>query len=168
MPRPHRGRSSALGIEIERKFLVGDRSVLRGLIGVPYRQGYLSTDAERTVRVRRAGERGYVTVKGISRGPARAEFEYAIPAADADAMLDALALRPIVEKTRYVVHSGGRRWEIDVFEGANEGLVVAEVELEAVDAALEIPGWAGAEVTHDPRYFNANLVAHPYSEWRER
>jgi adenylate cyclase len=156
-----------LGIEIERKFLVRDRAVLDGAAGVPYRQGYLSTDSERTVRVRRAGDRGYVTVKGRSHGPARAEFEYTIPAPDADAMLDTLALRPIVEKTRHVVDAGGRRWEIDVFGGANEGLMIAEVELESADAPLEIPGWAGAEVTHDPRYFNANLVAHPYSEWRE-
>ena len=156
-----------MGIEIERKFLVRDRSVIEGSVGLPYRQGYLSTDPERTVRVRRAGDRGYVTVKGRSRGPARAEFEYAIPAADADAMLDTLALRPIVEKTRHVVEAGGRRWEIDVFGGVNEGLVVAEVELDSADATLEIPAWAGAEVTDDPRYFNANLVAHPYSEWRE-
>jgi adenylate cyclase len=156
-----------LGIEIERKFLVRDRSVLRGVAGISYRQGYLSTDPERTVRIRRAGDRGYVTIKGISRGPARAEFEYVIPAADADAMLDTLAQRPIVEKTRHVVEAGGRRWEIDVFAGANEGLVVAEVELDSADAVLEIPAWAGAEVTTDPRYFNANLVAHPYVEWRE-
>jgi adenylate cyclase len=166
--RPQHRRRAALGIEIERKFLVRDRSVLRGVAGVSYRQGYLSTDPERTVRVRRAGERGYVTFKGISHGPARAEFEYSIPAEDADAMLDALALRPIVEKTRYVVESGGRRWEIDVFEGVNEGLVVAEVELESAEASVEVPAWAGNEVTDDPRYFNANLVAHPYSEWRER
>jgi adenylate cyclase len=156
-----------VGIEIERKFLVADMAAIEGSAGVTYRQGYLSTDPQRTVRVRRAGDRGYVTIKGLSRGPARAEFEYEIPAADADAMLDTLALRPIVEKRRHVLEAGGRRWEVDVFEGANVGLVVAEVELESADAPLEIPAWAGAEVTDDPRYYNANLVAHPYAEWRE-
>ena len=156
-----------MGVEIERKFLVRDMAVLRGLTGVSYRQGYLSTDPARTVRVRRAGDHAFVTVKGASTGPARAEFEYEIPPAEADAMLDSLALRPVIDKTRYRVDAGGRTWEIDVFGGVNEGLVVAEVELESADAALEIPPWAGPEVTHDQRYFNASLVAHPYPEWRE-
>lgn len=156
-----------MGIEIERKFLVRDLSVVAGHAGTRYRQGYLSVDPERTVRVRVAGERAFVTIKGLSRGPSRAEFEYGIPVPDADLMLDSLALRPLIEKTRHVVEAGGRRWEVDVFAGANAGLVVAEIELESADAPLQVPAWAGSEVTDDPRYYNANLVAHPYAEWRE-
>src|ERR1035437_4312505 len=156
-----------MGLEIERKFLVRDVAVLAGVDGVAFRQGYLSTEPERSVRVRRSGDVAFITIKGISdlSGVSRAEFEYPIPAEDADAMLDELALRPLIEKTRYRVEAGGRVWEIDVFAGANEGLVVAEVELPTEQAEVAVPAWAGAEVTGDPRYYNANLVAHPYREW---
>lgn len=156
-----------MALEIERKFLVRDLSVLAGVPGIPYRQGYLSTVPERTVRVRRFGDLASMTVKGLTSpdGTSRAEFEYAIPPEDADAMLDRLALRPLIEKIRYRVESGGRVWEIDVFAGANDGLVVAEVELPAEDAKVALPPWAGVEVTGDPRYYNANLVAHPYRDW---
>ena len=156
-----------MGTEIERKFLVRDLSVLAGVPGTAFRQGYLSTDPERSVRVRLSGDLAFVTVKGITgpSGTTRAEFEYSIPPEDADAMLDELALRPLIEKTRYRVEDGGRLWEIDVFSGANEGLVVAEVELPTEDAAVEVPAWVGGEVTGDARYYNANLVAHPYRDW---
>jgi adenylate cyclase len=156
-----------MGLEIERKFLVRDMAVLAGVDGVAFRQGYLSTEPERSVRVRRSGDVAFITIKGISdpSGVSRAEFEYPIPAEDADAMLDELALRPLIEKTRYRVEAGGRVWEIDVFAGANEGLVVAEVELPTEQAEVAVPAWAGAEVTGDPRYYNANLVAHPYRDW---
>lgn len=156
-----------MGLEIERKFLVRDTSVLAGVPGVVFRQGYLSTEPERSVRVRRMGDLAFVTIKGISgpTGASRAEFEYPIPAEDADAMLEELALRPLIEKTRYRIEAGGRVWEIDVFAGANEGLVVAEVELPTEDASVVVPAWAGAEVTGDPRYYNANLVGHPYRDW---
>jgi CYTH domain-containing protein len=157
-----------MGLEIERKFLVRDMSIVAGVPGVAYRQGYLSTEPERAVRVRRAGRSAFVTIKGLSgpSGASRAEFEYPIPPEDADAMLDKLALRPLIEKTRYRVEAGGRTWEIDVFAGANEGLVVAEVELPSEGAQVTIPAWAGEEVTGDPRYYNASLVAHPYRDWR--
>jgi adenylate cyclase len=156
-----------VGLEIERKFLVDDTSVLAGVPGVRFRQGYLSTEPERSVRVRRAGDLAFVTIKGISgrTGASRAEFDYPIPAEDADTMLDELALRPLIEKTRYRIEAGGRVWEIDVFAGANEGLVVAEVELPTEDASVVVPAWAGVEVTGDPRYYNANLVGHPYRDW---
>lgn len=154
-----------MGLEIERKFLVRDPSVLEGLTGTRYRQGYLSTNPERTVRVRVAGDRGSLTIKGISRGPSRAEFEYPIAVSEAAQLLDELALRPLIEKTRYRLEHAGRTWEIDVFEGENAGLVVAEVELPTADASLVLPAWVGAEVTDDPRYFNASLVDHPYREW---
>jgi CYTH domain-containing protein len=153
-----------MGIEIERKFLVRDRVFLDDVAGVTYRQGYLSTDPERTVRIRRAGDHGYVTIKGRSHGATRAEFEYEIPVADADAML-ALCVPPVIEKIRHRVEHAGRTWEVDVFGGANERLVVAEVELPSEDAVVDLPDWIGDEVTDDPRYYNANLIKHPFREW---
>lgn len=175
-----------MATEIERKFLVRDLSVLEGVQGTVMRQGYLSTAPERTVRVRRAGDRGFLTIKGAVTGgastdsaagrkaspgasvrvPSRPEFEYEIPAREADELLDTLALKPLVEKVRYRVPFEGLVWEVDVFAGENEGLVVAEVELPSEDAPVAPPPWVGAEVTEDPRYYNANLVAHPYREWR--
>ncbi len=154
-----------MGREIERKFLVRDLAVLRGLSGTVYRQGYLSTAPERTVRVRRTGERAFLTIKGPNRGALRAEYEYEIPRDDADELLDRLALRPLVEKTRYRVAAGELTWELDVFAGENEGLVVAEVELPFEGCPVALPWWVGEEVTDDPRYLNANLVAHPYRTW---
>ncbi len=154
-----------MGVEIERKFLVRDTSVLGTSPGVPYRQGYLSTDVDRTVRVRRAGEHAYVTIKGRTRGATRAEFEYEIPLDDVDALLG-LCLAPIIEKVRHRVPHAGLVWEVDVFGGANDGLVVAEVELPSEDTVVELPSWVGAEVTGDARYYNANLIANPYRDWR--
>jgi CYTH domain-containing protein len=153
-----------MGIEIERKFLVADRSILDGRIGVPYRQGYLSADPARTVRVRRAGDHAYLTIKGISQGASRAEFEYPIPVDDAEALL-ALCEGRIIDKVRYRVGHAGLTWEIDVFAGDNEGLVVAEVEIPDVETVVDIPTWAGDEVTHDPRYFNSSLVSRPFRDW---
>ena len=121
-----------MGTEIERKFLVRDVSAVRDATGVPYRQGYLSTVPERTVRVRVAGEHAFITIKGTNVGATRAEFEYEIPLADAQALLR-MCLPPLVEKTRYRIDHGGLTWEVDVFEGENDGLVVAEVELPAAD-----------------------------------
>jgi adenylate cyclase len=129
------------------------------------RQGYLSTVKERTVRVRLVDGAGFLTVKGITLGATRAEFEYPVPGDDAAAMLDDLCERPLVEKTRHIVEHEGLTWEVDEFAGVNEGLIVAEVELERSDQEVPLPPWIGAEVTDDPRYFNANLIAHPYSEW---
>jgi CYTH domain-containing protein len=117
------------------------------------------------VRVRAAGDQGSITIKGITIGATRTEFEYPIPLADANAMLDELCERPIIEKTRHVVEVDGTIWEIDEFAGLNEGLIVAEVELDSVDQGFTRPEWIGDEVTDDPRYFNANLISHPYSEW---
>jgi adenylate cyclase len=156
-----------VAVEIERKFLVRDPAVVEGLAGTAIRQGYLSTAPERTVRVRRAGERAFLTVKGAPAPAAlsRPEFEYEIPAADADELLGTLAHKPLIEKTRYRVTASGRVWEVDVFGGENEGLVMAEVELAAESAVVVLPDWVGAEVTGDPRYFNVNLVAHPYRTW---
>ena len=155
-------------VEIERKFLVLDLSAVSGVPGTPIRQGFLSTDPERVVRVRVAGPRAFVTIKGRTVGISRSEYEYEVPVAEADEMLARLALRPLVEKTRYKVAFDGLVWEVDVFSGENTGLVVAEVELPAEDAAVALPAWVGREVTADRRYYNANLVGHPYREWGRR
>lgn len=154
-----------MGEEIERKFLVSGEAWRQTAEGTRYRQGFLSTEPERTVRVRVAGPRGSITVKGKNVGARRAEFEYEIPVADAERMLDSLCKRPLIEKVRYVLAVGAHTWEIDVFEGDNAGLVVAEIELRREDEAFERPEWVGDEVTGDPRYFNSNLVANPYRAW---
>jgi len=156
-----------MGKEIERKFLVVSdawRSLGRG---TRYRQGYLSTVKERTVRVRTIADKGYLTIKGVSKGIARLEFEYEIPVEDADNLLDQLCERPLIEKDRYKISLGERIWEVDEFFGDNAGLIIAEVELESEDQAFDTPDWIGQEVSDDPRYFNANLIANPYKNWSE-
>ena len=154
-----------MGKEIERKFLVRGDSWRAGAHGKRYRQGYLSTVKERTVRVRVAGDQGYVTIKGITIGDTRPEYEYEIPLADANEMIDKLCERPFIEKTRYRIPQGEVVFEVDEFEGVNHGLIVAEVELKSEDEKFDKPGWLGDEVSNDPRYFNANLVAKPFTTW---
>jgi adenylate cyclase len=146
-----------MAVEIERKFLVKD-DTWRGLgKGSHYRQGYLSTEPGRTVRLRVAAGKGFLTIKGKTVNATRSQ--------DADAMLDELCARPLIEKTRYRIEYQGLVWEVDEFEGENAGLVVAEVELAAEDQVVALPAWVGEEVTTDPRYYNANLIAHPFSRW---
>ncbi|MDH3625992.1 MAG: CYTH domain-containing protein [Myxococcales bacterium] len=151
--------------EIERKFLVTSDTWRRKAKGTYYRQGFLSTEPARTVRVRIAGERGTLTIKGKTVGATRDEFEYDIPREQAEQLLDTLCLRPLIEKVRYLVREGAHTWEVDVFEGENAGLMVAEIELQREDEVFERPDWLGREVTDDPRYFNANLVENPYRTW---
>jgi CYTH domain-containing protein len=151
--------------EIERKFLIrSDAWRASARAGTPYQQGYLSNTKACTVRVRLAGTRGYLTVKGTTVGATRDEFEYEIPAADARHMLEHLCDASIV-KTRYVVPFEGHDWEVDEFGGANAGLLVAEIELADEAESFAQPDWVGEEVTHDPRYFNANLVRSPWRSW---
>ena len=158
-----------MATEIERKFLVHrDAWPADPVAGVRYRQGYLASFPSPVVRVRVAGKHGYLTIKGPSSGIARKEFEYPIPLADAEEMLDTLCATPIIEKVRYRVPYAGFTWEVDAFEGANAGLLLAEVELPAADAPVELPPWVGREVSDDPRYFNANLAVHPFAEWGDR
>ena len=157
-----------MGQEIERKFLVR-KEVWKNQPkdGQVYRQGYLNSVKERTVRVRIANNKGFLTVKGLSRGATRLEFEYEIPVEDAQKLLD-LCEKPLIEKTRFKIEHGGFVWEVDEFFGENEGLILAEIELESEDQTFSKPDWLAEEVTDDPRYFNANLVQHPYSAWAER
>ena len=152
-----------MGKETERKYLVSSNDWRVGQ-GVVYRQGYLNTDIQRSVRVRVAGDKAFLTVKGVTVGATRREYEYEIPVDDATEMLD-LCEGPLIEKRRYVVEHEGMTWEIDEFFGDNEGLIVAEIELASEDQAFAKPSWIGDEVTEDPRYYNVNLVQHPYQSW---
>jgi CYTH domain-containing protein len=154
-----------MGQEIERKFLVKGTAWKAQAAGMLYRQGYLSSVKERTVRVRIGGEKAFLTIKGLNKGVTRTEFEYPVPVDDAAAMLDGLCERPLIEKTRYVLPSGGYTWEIDEFHGDNDGLVMAEVELQRADDKPPLPEWVGEEVSSDARYFNSNLVKKPFKTW---
>jgi CYTH domain-containing protein len=159
------GKEKIMGVEIERKFiLTGDewRSLSRG---TAYRQGYLNSQKERTVRVRTIDDKGFLTIKGISVGATRMEYEYEIPVEDANVLLDELCEKPLIEKKRYKIDFGGFVWEVDEFFGENEGLIVAEIELESEDQTFDKPSWVGDEVSGDSRYFNSNLIQHPYSSW---
>jgi len=153
--------------EIERKFLLKS-DTWRGLAhGVTYRQGYLCTVPERTVRVRIAGEAAFLTVKGLTIGNSRAEFEYAIPVRDAEQMLK-LCEGPLVEKSRYEIPHAGKTWQVDEFFGENLGLIIAEVELASESEQPELPDWIGEEVSGNPRYYNASLARNPFSGWAQR
>lgn len=156
--------------EIERKFLVQGEA-WRTTTGARYRQGYLSLDPLRTVRVRTVekpatGEQqGYLTIKGKAVELARPEYEYEIPVADAHELLNQLCQRPLIEKIRHRLPIDDVVWEIDEFLGENAGLVVAEVELTSADQPFAKPAWLGEEVTDDPRYLNASLVTLPFTHW---
>ncbi len=129
------------------------------------RQGYLSSARERVVRVRIEGEQAMLTIKGANVGATRGEWEYPIPLADAAELLDGLCEQPLIEKYRHRIEHAGMVWEVDEFLGANAGLVVAEIELASEDQPFEKPDWIGAEVSGDARYYNANLIRHPFSQW---
>lgn len=151
--------------EIERKFLVTGTEWKRLAGAARCRQGYLLSAKERSVRVRTIDNRGYLTVKRITIGAARWEYEYEIPAADAEAMLADLCEKPLIEKNRYRIAMGSHIWEIDEFLGENSGLVVAEVELKSEGETFDKPAWIGKEVTGDPRYFNTSLTRKPFTKW---
>lgn len=157
-----------MAVEIERKFTVDTSRLIFGEGGTRITQGYLSSAKGRTVRVRVEDGAATLTIKGPSEGNARAEYEYSIPLADAREMLADLCEGPLIDKTRHRLRFADRTWEVDVFHGDNEGLVVAEVELESADAEVELPDWVKGEVSHDRRYFNSNLAKAPYSTWEDR
>ena len=167
-PRPMNS-SNAEPLEIERKFLIvtdGWRSMEEGS---PKRlsQGYLCSDTHKSVRVRIAGERATITVKGAREGISRLELQYDIPVPHAEMML-ALCEKPLIDKTRHIVRHDGMKWEVDIFHGENEGLQVAEIELEHEDQPVKIPDWAGQEVSHEARYYNSCLAKFPYSAWKDQ
>ena len=152
--------------EIERKFLVvNDSWRTAGTQSIRMRQGYLSEGYERSVRVRTENDRAFINIKSSDDGIHRLEYEYEIPLQDAEEILERIALRPLIEKTRYIVEHEGCEWEVDVFEGDNAGLVVAEVELPSIDVRPALPDWTGREVSDDLRYYNVSLQKNPYCTW---
>ncbi|SDU18878.1 CYTH domain-containing protein [Desulfobacula phenolica] len=155
-----------MAIEIEKKFLLKylPSSLLTN--GTLIRQGYMVNEKERVVRIRLAGDKAFLTIKGITCNAARKEYEYPVPQQDAKEMLQLFCKEPLIEKTRYHVEFKGFEWVIDQFSGDNQGLVVAEIELDSVDQVFEKPDWIGKEVTHDSGYFNSNLIKNPYSTWQ--
>lgn len=157
-----------MGVEIERKFRLIDDSwrdwVRQKTL---LRQGYIANTRRASVRVRLAGEAGWLSVKAMTRGLSRAEYEAAIPAVEANEMLDRLCEGPLIEKWRHIVVYQGSEWEIDEFLGENAGLVIAELELESEDAVFARPPWLGVEVTHDERYYNFRLSEKPFRHWPE-
>lgn len=154
-----------MNAEIERKFLVLNQSWKATARPVQCRQGYISTEPARTVRVRTAGAEGFLTIKGMSSGASRAEFEYPLPYEDAQYLLDYLCLKPLIEKKRWYYDYKGHTWEIDYFSGENEGLIVAEIELTSEAELFDRPDWLGQEVTGDSRYYNVSLMSCPYTKW---
>jgi adenylate cyclase len=155
-----------MGVEIERKFLLIGTDWKDLATGISYRQGYLNSVKERTVRVRTIADKGFLTIKGVTVGATRVEYEYEIPHSDAQALLNELCEKPLIEKNRYKIAHQGFIWEVDEFFGENNGLVVAEIELESADQPFDKPYWVGEEVTGDPRYFNSSLIKKPYTEWK--
>lgn len=154
-----------MGVEIERKFLLAGDAWRDLAQPVLQRQGYLSTHPERVVRVRVEGDHAMITVKSSNTGATRSEWEYPIPLADANDMLNHLCEQPMIEKFRRRIPLGPHVWEVDEFLGANQGLVVAEIELASEEEAFDKPDWIGAEVTGDARYYNSSLVRHPFLQW---
>ncbi len=151
--------------EIERKFLLKNedwKSQVDKSFSI--KQGYLSTNPERTVRIRIKNKKGILTIKGITKGISRLEYEYEIPFQDAMELID-LCEKPIIEKVRYIVIDDKLKWEIDIFEGENKGLELAEVELETENQKINLPNWIDREVTSDRRYYNSSLIKMPFKDW---
>jgi adenylate cyclase len=155
-----------MGVEIERKFLVDhDRwKQLQKPQGLIIRQGYMLKDAAKTIRIRVKDDLSYITIKGKTEGISRSEYEYAIPLKDGNELLAAFC-DAVVDKVRYCINFAGKLWEVDVFNGDNEGLIVAEIELDHDQEAFELPDWVATEVTDDSRYYNSNLSVNPYKNW---
>lgn len=158
-----------MATEIERKFLVRDdswRDDVRNSVEII--QGYLANTERGSIRIRLSGNEANLNIKSMTLGVTRREYDYAIPADEARAMLDDLCMKPLIEKTRHYVDHNGHTWEIDEFYGDNAGLVVAELELEHQDEDFDPPKWLGAEVSDDPRYYNVCLIDNPYSRWKSK
>lgn len=155
-----------MGIEIERKFLVNKQkwSQVEKEQRSLFRQGYMVSDPEKTIRVRLTDTAGYLTIKGRSVGVVQPEYEYAIPLEDAQQLLEKFCMSEISKIRNFIIHDG-KLWEVDEFLGENEGLIVAEIELQAEDEAFSLPDWIDKEVTHEKKYSNSNLSVNPYKNW---
>ena len=154
-----------MAVEIERKFLIDIQKFVKPHEGLIIKQAFLSSDKERVVRIRIIGDQAFLTIKGISSGMSRDEFEYSIPVRDAEELIENLCEKPIIEKIRYRIEYKNHIWDVDFFSGDNEGLVVAEIELQSEEEKFEMPEWLGEEVTGDERYYNVCLVSRPYLSW---
>ena len=154
-----------MAIEIEKKFLLNYFPTDLLTRGITICQGYMMNKKDLVVRVRLSGDHGFLTIKGATHNGSRKEFEYPVPKKDAEEMIDLFCKKPLIEKTRYHIEFKGFEWVIDKFYGENLGLVVAEIELSSIDQPFETPDWIGKEVTHDPKFFNSNLIETPYSTW---
>ncbi len=155
-----------MALEIEHKFLLANDDWRDEVShSVHYKQGYLSSQPTSSVRVRISDSQAWLNIKSATIGNHRQEFEYEIPVSDANTILDDLCHKPLIEKMRHFVQRGQHIWEIDEFMGDNAGLIVAEIELSELEEAFAKPNWVGAEVTADLRYYNNNLVKHPFKEW---
>ena len=156
-----------MGLEIERKFLLKNNSWKKEVKEtISIRQGYLNSEIERTIRIRIQGERGVLTIKGKNQNVTRKEFEYQIPLDDALHLIS-MCEKPIIEKTRFLIPSNRSTWEIDVFDGENKGLVIAEIELSSEEESFDIPNWLGKEVSSESKYYNSSLITNPYSKWKK-
>jgi len=158
-----------MATEIERKFLVLNQDwqkYTRSELHIV--QAYLATNVFSSTRIRIQDDKANINIKSATLGISRTEFEYAIPVVDAQLMIDELCVKPVIEKTRYMVKHMQHTWEIDVFSGDNEGLIVAEIELSSPDEAFEKPSWLGKEVSHEKRYYNVCLVKSPYKDWSQQ
>lgn len=154
-----------MGKEIEKKFLVKNTAfIAQAKTQQIIRQGYISSEIDRTVRVRTKGEKGFLTIKGKTVGITRPEFEYEIPYREAIELLQSFC-DDIIEKTRYVIMQYDKAWEVDIFSGTNNGLILAEIELDSEEEEIILPDWIDNEVSDDPRYYNANLAKQPFSKW---
>jgi adenylate cyclase len=153
--------------EIERKFLVNTSKLPTLPKGHIMKQGYVPTQGI-TVRARISDDQAFLTLKGRATGLSRSEFEYPIPVEDAEQILNELCAHPLIEKTRYLIPCGDHTWELDIFEGENEGLVVAEIELGSEDEEFKLPIWTTKEVSYDTKYRNLNLIAHPFCKWDQK
>lgn len=158
-----------MGKEIERKYLV-DHSKWQQLdkpSGILYRQGYLLTDPNKTIRVRQTPDKGFLTIKGLSVGATRSEYEYEIPTDEARELLDNFSTSEL-SKIRYRILHDNKVWEVDEFLGDNKGLIVAEIELTSEEENFSIPQWVDKEVTEQEKYYNSNLTTEPYKNWKEK
>ena len=155
-----------MGIEIERKFLVKNNNWRKQVSpGVKYIQGYFTSNEHCSIRIRLEGNQAAINIKSATIDITRLEYNYPVPVVDAREMLENLCEKPLIEKTRYHLRHDGRDWDIDEFSGENQGLVVAEIELDNIEETFSRPDWLGKEVSDDPRYYNVCLVRHPYSKW---
>ena len=154
-----------MAIEIERKFLVKEKPFSIAKRSLKINQGYIINEKSKVIRVREKGDDYFLTIKGNNIGISRLEYDFPISKEDAKELIFHFCKTTLIEKTRHYIKYKGHTWEVDEFHGKNNGLIVAEIELESEDEKFEIPDWVGEEVTQDDRYYNMNLAIHPFTSW---